>query len=57
MRNYKYEKSIWLSSKSDFPSLEKSNFHSCKKIQFEEKLQVKKINLAKWIHTANAGSK
>ena len=51
MKNYNYEKSIWLSSKSDFPSLEKSNFHSCKKIQFVEKLQVCKINLAKWIHT------
>ena len=34
------ENEIWLSSKSHFPSLEKSNFHSCKKIQFEEKLQV-----------------
>ena len=31
---------IWLCSKSHLPSLEKSNFHSCKKIQIEEKLQV-----------------
>ena len=36
----KDEKSIWLSSKSHFSSLGKPNFHSCKKIQFEEKLQV-----------------
>ena len=40
MKNYNYEKSIWLSSKSDFPSLEKSNLKKKKKIQFVEKLQV-----------------